>query len=80
MIGKSEAGVVGEHSKCAEAASARSGGAFGRENVGMSNHKLGEKPNPRKSKVSFAMVISEGLVGPKLIPTGGGDGHRVNIP
>jgi hypothetical protein len=26
------------------------------------------------------MLISEGLVGPKPIPTGGGDGEQVNIP
>ncbi len=26
------------------------------------------------------MLISEGLVGPKPIPTGGGDGQQVNIP
>ena len=26
------------------------------------------------------MVISEGLVGPKPIPKGGGDGEQVNIP
>ena len=26
------------------------------------------------------MVISEGLVGPKPIPNGGGDGEQVNIP
>ena len=26
------------------------------------------------------MMISEGLVGPKPIPTGGGDGEQVNIP
>ena len=28
------------------------GGAFRKENVGMSNDKLGEKPNRRKTKVS----------------------------
>lgn len=26
------------------------------------------------------MLISEGLVGPKPIPNGGGDGEQVNIP
>jgi hypothetical protein len=26
------------------------------------------------------MLFSEGLVGPKPIPTGGGDGQQVNIP
>lgn len=34
----------------------------------------------RNTEVSFAMLISEGLVGPKPIPTGGGDGEQVNIP
>ncbi len=34
----------------------------------------------RNTEVSFAMVISEGLVGPKPIPNGGGDGQQVNIP
>ena len=34
----------------------------------------------RNTEVSFAMLISEGLVGPKPIPTGGGDGQQVNIP
>ena len=31
----------------------------------MSNHKIGENPVGRKSKVSCAMVIISGLVGPK---------------
>ena len=31
----------------------------------MSNHKKGENPFGRKSKVSLAMVIISGLVGPK---------------
>ena len=30
----------------------RSGGAIGKENVGMSNDKIGEKPIRRKTKVS----------------------------
>ena len=34
----------------------------------------------RNTEVSFAMLISEGLVGPKPIPNGGGDGEQVNIP
>ncbi len=41
---------------------------------------MGENPIRRNTKVSFAMLISEGLVGPKPIPTGGGDGQQVNIP
>jgi hypothetical protein len=40
-------------------------GALGSENAGMSNHKTGENPVGRKSKVSWAMVIIPGLVGPK---------------
>ncbi len=44
---------------------ARSGGALSSENVGMSNHKAGENPAHRKSKVSWATIIVPGLVGPK---------------
>ena len=44
-------------------------GAMRSENAGTSNRKI-----------SFAMVISEGLVGPKGIPNGGLDGEQVNIP
>ena len=50
------------------------GGASRRKNVGTSNRNAGEIPARRKTKVSFAMVISEGLVGPKGIPNGGPDG------
>ena len=53
---------------------------FGRENVGMSNHKLGEKPNPRKSKVSVAMAINHGLGDPKAMARAAADGQPVNIP
>ena len=56
------------------------GGAYRSENAGTSNRKEGETPSRRNTKVSFAMVISEGLVGPKPIPNGGGDGEQVNIP
>ena len=31
----------------------RDGGSFGKENVGMSNDKIGEKPIRRKTKVSL---------------------------
>ena len=41
---------------------------------------MGEIPTRRKSKVSFAMLISEGLVGPKVIANAEADGHKVNIP
>lgn len=40
-------------------------GALGSENAGMSNHKTCENHVGRKSKVSWAMVIISGLVGPK---------------
>ncbi len=55
-------------------------GAVRSENVGTSNHNAGEIPARRKTKVSFAMLISEGLVGPKVMAKAGADGHRVNIP
>ena len=72
--------MVGEHSTGDEAQAVRQGGARGRENVGMSNHNAGENPAPRKSKVSFAMNISEGLGGPKAMAKAAADGHTVNIP
>lgn len=50
------------------------------ENAGTSNRKTGENPVRRNTKVSFAMVISEGLVGPKPMANAGGDGEQVNIP
>jgi len=50
------------------------------ENAGTSNRKTGENPVRRNTEVSFAMVISEGLVGPKGMPNGGPDGEQVNIP
>ncbi len=56
------------------------GGALGSENVGMSNRKFGEKPDPRKSKVSVAMAISHGLGGPKAMAKAVVDGQLVNIP
>jgi hypothetical protein len=49
-------------------------GALRSENAGTSNRKTGETPVRRNTKVSFAMLISEGLVGPKEIPKGGFDG------
>ena len=58
----------------------RSGGAHTSENAGMSNHKAGENPARRKSKVSWATVIVPGLVGPKPRRNSVGDGQRVNIP
>jgi hypothetical protein len=55
-------------------------GACGSKNVGTSNRNVGEIPTRRKNKVSFAMIISEGLVGPKEMASAGSDGHKVNIP
>ncbi len=55
-------------------------GAYGSENVGMSNRNVGESPTHRKSEVSWAMVIIPGLVGPKARLKSVVDGHQVNIP
>lgn len=55
-------------------------GAMRSENAGTSNRKTGENPVRRNTEVSFAMVISEGLVGPKPMANAGGDGEQVNIP
>ena len=57
--------VVEERSCLRRSRTARSGGAAGSENAGMSNHKAGENPAHRKSKVSWATIIVPGLVGPK---------------
>ena len=38
-------------------------GVYGKENVGISNDKEGEKPSRRKAKDSAAMLINRGLVG-----------------
>jgi hypothetical protein len=38
------------------------------ENVGMSNRKLSESLSRRKSKVSLARMIHQGLGGPNLLP------------
>jgi hypothetical protein len=55
-------------------------GAYGSENVGTSNHNAGESPARRKTKVSLAMTIIQGLVGPKGMAKAAPDGHMVNIP
>ncbi len=52
----------------------------GRENVGTSNRKSGEIPDRRKPKVSLAMTIIQGLVGPKAMAKAAADGQLVNIP
>jgi hypothetical protein len=58
-------GVVEERWYLRWSRTVRSGGALSSENAGMSNHKAGENPAHRKSKVSWATVIVPGLVGPK---------------
>ena len=58
----------------------RFGGAKRSENVGISNHKASEILAHRKPKVSLAMMIIQGLGGPKEKPKGVSDGQPVNIP
>ena len=72
--------MVRERSVCNEAKGATHSGAYGSENAGTSNRNAGEIPARRKHKVSLAMVISQGLVGPKPMEKSGGDGQQVNIP
>ena len=55
-------------------------GAQKSKNVGTSNRNPGESPGRRKTKVSLAMLINQGLVGPKAMAKAGTDGHMVNIP
>ena len=72
--------MVGERSVCDEGKGVTHTGADGSENVGTSNRKACEIHARRKNKVSFAMEIIEGLVGPKPMANAAGDGHTVNIP
>lgn len=72
--------AVGKRSMRVEAALARGGGVHRSENVGMSNRKLCEIHNHRKSKVSWATDVVPGLVGPKARLKGVVDGQPVNIP
>ena len=72
--------MVGERSACDEAKGVTHGGAGGSENVGTSNRNASEILARRKNKVSFAMEINEGLVGPKQMAIAAGDGCTVNIP
>ena len=67
--------LVGKCSVCAEASGVSQGGVHRSKNVGMSNRNWGENPQHRKSKVSWAMAINPGLVGPKARPKGVVDGH-----
>ena len=46
----------------------------------MSNRNRRESRRHRKPKVSLAMVINQGLGGPKANPKGAADGQPVNIP
>ena len=55
-------------------------GALRSKNVGTSNHNKSEILLRRKIKVSLAMKISQGLVGPKGMAKAEPDGHMVNIP
>ena len=72
--------MVGEYSIRDEGKGVTHAGAYGSKNVGTSNRNAGETPARRKNKVSFAMEINEGLVGPKPMAIAGGDGFTVNIP
>ena len=72
--------VVGERSYCNEGKGVTHAGAMRSENVGTSNRKASEILARRKNKVSFAMEIIEGLVGPKPMANAAGDGYTVNIP
>ena len=65
---------------CDEGKGVSHAGACGSKNVGTSNRKEGEIPSRRKIQVSWAMVITPGLVGPKEMAKAASDGHRVNIP
>ncbi len=53
---------------------------MGSKNVGTSNHNEHEICSRRKIKVSLAMSISQGLVGPKGMARAAPDGQQVNIP
>ena len=72
--------MVGERFTCDEGKGVTHAGARGSENVGTSNRNASEILARRKTKVSFAMKISEGLVGPKGMAIAAPDGHMVNIP
>ena len=55
-------------------------GACGSKNVGTSNRNGAENAPRQKIKVSLAMSISQGLVGPKEMAKAESDGYMVNIP
>ena len=72
--------VVGEYSHRVEGKGVTHTGALRSKNVGTSNRNAGEIPARRKIKVSLAMYISQGLVGPKGMANAEPDGYTVNIP
>ena len=72
--------MVAERSISAEAKGATHSGRYGSENVGTSRRNVSEILAHRKSKVSAAMKINCGLVGPKEMAKAGFDGFMVNIP
>ena len=72
--------MVGECSSRDEGEGVSHSGAWGSKNVGTSNRNAGESPARRKTKVSLAMTISQGIVGPKGMAKAVPDGHMVNIP
>ena len=57
-------GPVGEHSVLRRIPGATLGGAHGKANVGISNDKGGANPPRHKTKVSRAMPVIPGSVGP----------------
>ena len=72
--------LVGEYSHRVEGEGVTHTGALRSKNVGTSNRNAGENPARRKIKVSLAMYISQGLVGPKGMANAAPDGYTVNIP
>ena len=72
--------AVGEFSHRDEGEGATHTGALRSKNVGTSNHNGSEILPQRKTKVSLAMKISQGLVGPKGMAKAVLDGQWVNIP
>ena len=67
--------AVRERSDRNEGEGASHAGAFRSENAGTSNRNAGEIPARRKHKVSLAMLISQGLVGPKGMAKAAPDGQ-----
>ena len=72
--------AVGEYSHRDEGEGVTHSGTLRSKNVGTSNRNAGEIPARRKIKVSLAMYISQGLVGPKGMAKAEPDGNTVNIP